>query len=162
MLEFEVNNQIIKRVDNTELVNLSENYLGLSFTFKTNDWNDLAKFVLFTGQGTDTFKIAVVNNTVSVPNEVLTGDYFIFSLYGVSNDVRITTNQIKAYLISSGYTDNVTSDINTDIDLNVVEEIYLAISSHKHTLTDITDLDTVEMEVVYDDESEETFNVVVK
>jgi hypothetical protein len=46
-LEFIVNNQTIKRKDSNKLVNCSSEYLQLSFTFETDDWEGLTKYAFF-------------------------------------------------------------------------------------------------------------------
>ena len=165
-LEFEINHQKITG-EYDELVNLSNKYLTMSFTFKTDDWNGLTKFALFRTRGTGAYKVAIQQNSLTVPHEVLTNDYFTFSLYGVdNNNKRITTNIIKVYLIQSGYTSTVENPLPDD-EPGVIEEIYIAINNramieHDHTLVDVTDLDTVEMVVTFADESTATYNVVVQ
>ena len=166
ILEFEVNNQILTGTDNDKIVNLSNKYLGMTFTFKTSDWNDKVKFALFRTRGSGAYKVALDNDSLTVPHEVLTNDYFTFSLYGVNEDnVRITTNIIKVYTIQSGYTSKVENPFPDD-DPGVIEQIYLAINEramieHDHELVDVVDVGTLEMVVTFEDESTATYNVVV-
>ena len=162
-LECEITNQIMKVLTSDDnLVNWTEDYLTLSFTFKTSDWDNLTKFALFKTRGSDTYRIGLVNDTVLVPHEVLTSDYFVFSVYGInSSTLRVTTNQVKVYLANSGYTKTTVPTI-PDPSTDIVEEIYIAIATHTHTLDKITDTDTVEMVVTYDDDTTDTFHVVVK
>lgn len=157
-ITFQVKNQIIRRTDNNSIVQLSENYLCLKFSF-TDDWNDLVKFILIkTSEGTT--RIALVDDSVVIPAEFLDSDKLNFSVYGVvsENDTvtRITTNKVGLILFDTGYTSKYTETIErTETDL--VEEIYLAIDKksdktyvdaalegksdvgHTHVKSDITD-----------------------
>ena len=142
-LEFEIVNQSIKKINRKELANKSQEYLQLSFTFKTDDWTGLTKFVLFKKDKT-AYRVALTDGKVLVPNACLTGDRFIFMVYGVNDTVRVTTPTVLIYLEESGYTTEVENDIPDD-DPTIVEAIYTAIDtkanlSHTHTESDITDL----------------------
>mgnify|MGYP006958166443 CR=1 FL=1 len=126
-LEFEVVNQSVKKINRKELANKSQEYLQLSFTFKTTDWSDLTKFVLFK-KGSKAYRVAIENNKVLVPNACLTGDRFTFMVYGVNDDVRVTTAPTLVYLAESGYTTEVEDDLPDD-DPTIVEQIYEAIDT---------------------------------
>ena len=104
-LLFSVDEQTVSRTDsNSGLVNESVDYLSLSFSFKENSvWDDLEKKVEFYAKDTGVYDLELDDGSVVVPFEVLTGDYFIFSLYGVSGDLRVTTNRMKVYLKESGF-----------------------------------------------------------
>ena len=160
-LNFKVKEQIINRTDNNTIVNLSENYLQLCFTFQSNDWTGLTKFVLFK-HGEKSTRIGLIEDKVIVPASLLTGNRLVFSLYGLDtpNDevYRITTNQIRLHLLDSGYTSEV-DDLIDDEEVDIVEEIYIAINNtetvckeytdtgleskadieHTHTKSDVTD-----------------------
>ena len=141
-LEFEIVNQSIKKINRKELANKSQEYLQLSFTFKTDDWTGLTKFVLFKKDKT-AYRVALANGKALVPNACLTGDRFIFMVYGVNDTVRVTTPLVSIYLVESGYTTEVENDIPDD-DPTIVEAIYTAIDtkanlSHTHTKSDISD-----------------------
>jgi archaellum component FlaC len=103
---FSVDEQTVTRTDTvTGLVNESVDYLGLSFTFKSEGiWDNLDKKIEFYNGEIGVYDLELDNeDKVIVPFEVLTGDYFIFSLYGVSGDLRVTTNRVKVYLKESGF-----------------------------------------------------------
>ena len=126
-LSFDVVNQSVKRVERKELANYSQEYLQLSFTFKSDDWSGLTKFALFK-KDKKAYRVALTNDKVMVPNAVLTGDRFTFMVYGVNNeDVRATTHSTLLYLADSGFTENVEDDIPSD-DPSIVEQIYIAIN----------------------------------
>jgi hypothetical protein len=143
-LSFEVSNQSVKRVERRELANYSQEYLQLSFDFKTSDWSGLTKFALFKCKG-KAYRVALTEDKVLVPNAVLRGDRFTFMVYGVNNDdVRVTTVSTLLYLEDSGFTEDVEDDLPDD-DPSIVEQIYIAIDGksdlgHTHTESDITDL----------------------
>ena len=105
ILQFNVDEQTVTRTDTvTGLVNESVDYLDLSFTFKSNSvWDSLDKKIEFYARGTGVYDLELTDDSVTVPFEVLTGDYFIFSLYGVDGDLRVTTNKMKVYLKESGF-----------------------------------------------------------
>ena len=126
-LEFEIVNQSIKKINRKELANKSQEYLQLSFTFKTDDWTGLTKFVLFKKDKT-AYRVALTDGKALVPNACLTGDRFIFMVYGVNDTVRVTTPHVLIYLEESGYTTEVENDIPDD-DPTIVEAIYTAIDT---------------------------------
>ena len=126
-LEFEVVNQSVKRVNHKDLANKSQEYLQLSFTFKTDDWSNLTKFALFK-KGNKAYRVALSNGKVLVPNACLTGDRFTFMVYGINDDVRVTTAPTLVYLAESGYTTEVEDDLPDD-DPTIVEQIYEAIDT---------------------------------
>lgn len=140
-LNFKVKEQIINRTDNNTIVNLSENYLQLCFTFQSNDWTGLTKFILFK-HGEKSTRIGLTEDKVIVPASLLTGNRLVFSLYGLdtSNDevYRITTNQIRLHLLDSGYTSEV-DDIIDEEETDIVEEIYIAINNTETVCKEYTD-----------------------
>ena len=104
-LEFEVNNQILKRIDSQDIVNKNKDVYKCRFTFEEDsEWVDLNKFVIFKdGWGnSSTVHLGKSGNVLSclVPDKVLRGSYFQVSVYG--GDL-ITTNNVSIALIQSGY-----------------------------------------------------------
>lgn len=155
-LNFKISNQTLKQIGETKPANHSQEYLELSFEFLTTDWTGLTKFGLFTNQNGLKYRVALTNDKVIVPNSCLADEKFQFSIYGVLDDVRITTNQLTIYLKDSGYVRDVENDIPDD-DPTIVEEIYEALDTkantsdmttalagksdvgHSHAKSDITD-----------------------
>ena len=132
-LEFTVNSQVLKRTDSNTVVNLSENYLQLCFSF-SDDWDGLSKFVMFQDNGN--IRLPLVEDKITVPSSLLSKDRFVFSLYGVdSNVTRITTNKVRVYLLDSGYAGTVVNDVGLDI----VEYIFNNLSEERTYLD--TELD---------------------
>lgn len=108
VLNFEVIKQTVSQKNFEKLVNDSSNYVKLCFNFKDPDWSDVCKRILFHSHSSETYcKELDENHEVIVPWEVLTDDYFIFNLYGVKDNLRITTNQKRVSLGDSGYTDEI-------------------------------------------------------
>ena len=145
ILCFNVVEQTVTRTDsNSGLVNESVDYLSLSFSFKENSvWDDLEKKVEFYAKDTGVYDLELDDGSVVVPFEVLTGDYFIFSLYGVDGDLRVTTNKMKIYLKESGFIGDgvapsddkrtVIEKINDRIDTVVVDVTGLEVTVEGHT-----------------------------
>jgi hypothetical protein len=50
-IEFNVENQILTRIDSFMPVKCSKNYLYAKFNFQTDEWKDKEKFAVFTGLG---------------------------------------------------------------------------------------------------------------
>ena len=153
-----INHQTLT-IEQRKLANHSQKYLEISFDFKTDDWNGLTKFALFTSQG-KTYRVPITNGKATAPNAVLTGDRFSIGAYGLGEDeLRVTTNRCRFSLAESGYTIDIENDL-PDVDPSVLEQIYLDIDKakseaedyadtglaeksdigHTHTESDITDL----------------------
>ena len=144
ILQFNVVEQTVTKSNDAVLVNESVDYLSLSFSFKENSvWDDLEKKVEFYAKGTGVYDLELENDSVTVPFEVLTGDYFIFSLYGVDGGLRVTTNRMKVYLKESGFIGDgvapsddkrtVIEKINDRIDSVVVDVDALEVTVDGHT-----------------------------
>ena len=126
-LEFTINEQTCRLDDKRQqVVNLSENYLVLSFTF-SDDWESTGKFVLYPMEDGTVLRQGINNDKTVVPADVLTGDKFYFTVYGINNNERITTNLVKVNLLKSGYTDDAITPGEDELTPSVVEEIYLAL-----------------------------------
>lgn len=101
-LTFNVDNQIIERTDDFEIVADSVNYLELKFTF-TEDWTGFTKLISFKYCMTVVSTALDEHDVAVVPFEVIKNPGFIFSLVGNKDDVRITTNVEKVNLKRSGF-----------------------------------------------------------
>lgn len=121
-LEFSVNNQTLKRTDTNKPVNWSDNYLTLKFLFETEDWNPLNKFCLLRTLD-KLYRLELENDSVLLPVGVLTGDKLILSVYGATDELRITTNMVGVIMGKSGYNIEDISDIED------IEDIYSIIDS---------------------------------
>ena len=123
---FDVCKQVVTRTDNEQVVNLSDNYLRLCFTFKGTDWANLTKFVLVHHKR-GTTRLELTGDKVTLPDGLLLSDKLVFTVYGVDDpddeSVRVTTNKQKVYLLDSSYTDEY-SEIAEVISVHTIEDIY--------------------------------------
>lgn len=111
-LEFIVNKQSLtkhKSQNDLKVVADSKNYLVARFHLQSDDWKNQICYALFTYQGQTWKKIlgaedALDWNECYVPAEVIHSPVFSVSCY--CGD-RITTNEVKVDVISSGYTENI-------------------------------------------------------
>ena len=105
ILEFEVHNQTLIRIDSQDVMNKNKNQYQCRFIFEEDsEWVELNKFVLFTdGWGNSrTQHLGNNSNILSclIPDKMLSGSYFKISVY--AGDL-ITTNTISISLIDSDY-----------------------------------------------------------
>ena len=138
------------------IVNSSNNYLQLKFTFYGEDWDNLNKYVIFTVDKQDYLFTLDNENTVTIPDYCINQNRLIFTLYGEYQDVRITTKQQHILLKESGYTADTSSheQLSKDIIVQIFEEldhkadknnVYTKsemdeiIENHTHTVSKITD-----------------------
>ena len=115
-LNFEVTNQIIKRVDKFEPVEKSLNYLLASFVFKTGEWNNAPlKTAIFTTEEDKAYKAIINDGLCTVPCEVLQKPGYVnVSVYGGD---RITTNNASVYIEASGYVEDAENENDPTSDI---------------------------------------------
>ena len=107
VLEFNVSNQIITRVDDFDVVADSHNYLYAHFNFLTDEWNNNGTpTAIFTNDGETYNQILDGTNTCLVPHETLESDdkYILVSVF--CGD-RITANTASVFVIESGWNDDM-------------------------------------------------------
>lgn len=109
-VEDETENQIIERTDDFEVVADSVNYLKAKFTF-TEDWTGFTKLISFRHCCTVVSTVLDENDEITIPFEVVKNPGFIFSLVGIKDDVKITTNVYKIRIKESGYEEGASPDI---------------------------------------------------
>lgn len=98
-MNFNVKNQIIKRIDTNKIVSDSRNYLYASFSF-TEDWQGIKTAIFKNG---DVVKHAILeNNECKVPWEVIKSGKLTVSVFG--GDL-ITADEETVYILQSGYED---------------------------------------------------------
>lgn len=101
VLKFNVRNQNISRVDMFLPVRYSRNYLYAQFYFKTCDWNEKTKVVLFSGTGLEPIPVILgETDTCLVPWEVLECTEFTVTVH--AGDL-VTVDSAKVKLYESGY-----------------------------------------------------------
>ena len=172
-LEFTINEQICRIVDKRQqVVDLSENYLVLSFAF-SDDWANTGKFVLYPMEDGTVLRQGISNNKTVVPADVLVGDKFYFTVYGINNNERITTNLVKVNLLKSGYTPDAVTPGEDELTPSALEEIYMALDEKAdintvYTKTEIDNLiQDMQNKMVFEIdktiiETEETLNMFVQ
>ena len=111
-LDFIVNNQTLtkhKSQSTKKIVADSRNYLKAVFHFQSPEWENQICYALFTIQGQTYKQILGAEkdlewNECYVPEEVIHNPGFSVSCY--CGD-RITTNEVRIDVVSSGYTEDI-------------------------------------------------------
>lgn len=143
-LSFDIVNQTVERSDKHKIVNWSDDYLQLCFSFKSDDWSDCSKFILVF-DGENVYRFALTDDKFIVPEELLTDVKLVFSIYGVNNSYRITTPKVLLRLLEAGYSNDVKDLDAEQFTHDVVEEVYTAIN-RKANSTDVytkTEVDAI-------------------
>ena len=147
VIDYEIQNQLIRQVsEKPYLVNNSRNYLKLNFKFKSEDWKDLNKFIIF--KITNGFDkktknyIEVLGNedslSIIVPSYAIKNNFLIFTVFGENLDYRITTKEVVVVMKKTGYTNNVDIYDYDDPDINAFTYLMERIDGSIHTI-DIKD-----------------------
>lgn len=147
VIDYEIQNQLIRQVNEKPyLVNNSRNYLKLNFKFKSEDWKDLNKFIIF--KITNGFDkktknyIEVLGNedssSIIVPSYAIKNNFLIFTVFGENLDYRITTKEVVVVMKKTGYTSNVDIYDYDDPDINAFTYLMERIDGSLHTI-DIED-----------------------
>ena len=125
MLEFNVRNQSISRIDNMIYAEKSINYLEAKFNFLTEDWRDLTKSATFENKKGKIVKDAILNNDKClVPWEVLEEKGKIeVSVYGVDINTKITTNIASFNLYDTISGGSATQDPTPDVYQQIIDMI---------------------------------------
>ena len=171
--EFNVNENKIKMTTRPYIVNWSNNYLQLQFTFNGEIWENLNKYILFHVKK-KAYLFELEEDKVTVPDYCMIGSRCIFTIYGedVNSELRVTCEQKHILLRVSNYTEDTDIPEEYSPDILVVlldrmdkleEEMkditgytkseideFLALKAnivHAHEVEDITDF---EVEIVSD------------
>lgn len=127
-LEFHITNQIIRRVDTNKVVNKSKNIYKLHFTIEGEEWEGKIKYILFHYNNENyqyllNYDDETDKYTIVVPEQVLYGKSFRFTVFGIQiideEETRITTRVITVHSLTSGFTTNITT-ITDEPDLDIV------------------------------------------
>ena len=131
-LEFTVCNQTLKRIDTNKPADLSSEYLKCVFSFESDDWESMGKFAIFK-TGKLNYRVAINDSECIVPFDALQHSRFALTVYGVDEDIRITTNIISVRLMGSGFVSEYdeSSYFNPDMTeelLDLVEQkVYISV-----------------------------------
>lgn len=107
MLEFSISNQLLSRLDATQVVADSENYLECSFQFSA-DWDNTVAVATFGhSKVADPISVRIVNGVCRVPHEVIKPYGFRVSVYGTVEEdegtvCHIPTNTVTVDVEASG------------------------------------------------------------
>ena len=94
MLSFSVKKQKLERKDTQEVVGGTYNYLYVVFDF-SYDWDSVSKNAVFNNcKAKKNFTVPIVENICLVPWEVIESPNFTVSLYGFTDNKRITSNEV--------------------------------------------------------------------
>ena len=125
-LEFNISNQSLKRIDNSQPADLSNEYLTCRFNFKSDDWSGFGKFAIFR-VGEMSYRELIIEDECVVPFDVLKHNKFLLTVYGVKDDIRITTNYLWVHLNASAFVTNYdeSSYFNPDMTEELLELVEL-------------------------------------
>ena len=99
------------------IVTDSQNYITAEFEF-SEEWTGVTKTAIFKGTN-GTYSVLLTGNACVIPYEVLTSGFSV-SVYGVSGNMRITSDSVYINAVKSGYEDGETPSDPTP---TVYEEI---------------------------------------
>lgn len=92
-LKFRVSGQRLYKANSSyeyPIVNGSSNFLALRFSF-SQEWDDVQKVISF-NDGAD--YQAIQDSAVLVPDDILAGESFSFSIIGISGGKKLGTNTV--------------------------------------------------------------------
>lgn len=107
MLEFSISNQLLSRLDATQVMADSENYLECAFQFSA-DWNNTVAVATFGhSKVSDPISVRIVDGKCRVPHEVIKTYGFQLSVYGTVEEdegrvCHIPTNTVTVEVEASG------------------------------------------------------------
>lgn len=106
MLEFCISNQLLTRLDGTEVFSDSENYLECAFQF-SDDWAGLEAVATFGHSGVaEPVSVRIVDGVCRVPHEVIHPYGFTLAVYGAGEQegeiTHVPTNLVTVEVGSAG------------------------------------------------------------
>lgn len=126
-LSFKVEKDHLIRCDKEKITDKTRNYIRLSFSSFSEDWDDLNVFLILQDEAKNNylFDLNEDNPVVTVPEVVLRGGLFKVSVVGFNEDTRITTNRRTIPLFPSGYTTDIQPVEPGDYSTDVFEDFIL-------------------------------------
>lgn len=130
-LEVHTNNTMTpKNSDNLKLVSDSIKHETVKFFFG-NEWEKYQKTAVFSAEGLEPINIVlnkespycISEDQCYIPFEVLKGDYFKISVFGVFGESLATTNNVEVTLLKSGYEEGVEPQEPTKSEYSQIIEI---------------------------------------
>ena len=114
-LNFRVKGQRLELLNRScRLVNKTNAYIHLKFTFEGQDWKDNTRYAILNDDKENSYLFRIHDNEpIIVPSILVEGTHFLVGVYGVTegeeNDIRVTTNVYEIRLEESNYTTNLKS-----------------------------------------------------
>lgn len=150
-LNFKVKGQKLQLLNRScRLVNKTNEYIHLNFTFEGADWESNTKYAILNDSKDNSYLFRIYDDEpIIVPSIIVSGNYFIVGAYGVTpsaeDDIRVTTNVYQIRLKGSNYTTELTpieyetkdviSDLYDKLDLKLNITDYVVDSSLDATST---------------------------
>lgn len=120
-LQFQINNQTIKRTDKFKVVAKSHDYLFAHFEFATDEWQDITKTAIFATLESNYGAVLDEEGNCEVPWEVLVDNgYITVSVFGGS---LITVNKAKIYIEPTGYVESSEIDNSQEPTQDIYEQV---------------------------------------
>ena len=125
MLEFNIRNQSINRIDRFSPAEKSVNYLIAKFNFLTDEWNGADKTAVFQNKnGKNIIDMLLDNDMCVVPWEVVDKNGKVtVSVYGTVDGRRITTDTAEFKINPTIYGGSATQEPTPDIYQQILERI---------------------------------------
>ena len=136
-LKFSLHGQALKRADRNYIVADSKNFLTAEFEF-SHQWNSCEKTAIFKNEY-GAYSVLLSKDKCIVPYEVMGGNFGV-SVFGVSNELRITTNEIVVELTPSGYTEGETPPEPTP---TVYEQLLTQIAQSEEAKADKAEVNSI-------------------
>ena len=134
-LKFTLQGQRLIRTDKLRPVADSKNFLGAEFEF-SHQWSGCEKTAIFKSSDGDAFSVLLNEDKCAVPYEVSGGEFYV-SVFGIKDEMRITSDEISVFVEVSGYTEGETPQEPTQ---TVYEQILNRISESEAMISE--ELDT--------------------
>ena len=132
-LSFKVEKDHLVRLDKEKITDKTRNYILLSFSSFSEDWDDLNIFLILQDEAKNNylFDLNEDNPVVTVPEVVLRGGLFKVSVVGFNDNTRITTNRRTIPLFPSGYTTSHIRPVEPgDYSTDVFEDFILRLTNY--------------------------------
>ncbi len=130
-IKFFIQGQKLKRAKNDYIVADSKNFISADFEF-SQEWTNMQKSAIFKNADT-AYTVLLTDNECAVPYEV-TGADFCVSVFGVGENMRITSDEIVIRVEETGYCEGETPQEPTQ---SVYEQIVERLSDAEDVHTQI-------------------------
>ena len=105
-LKFTLQGQRIIRTDKLRPVADSKNFLGAEFEF-SHQWSGCEKTAIFKSSDGAAYSVLLNEDKCAVPYEVSGGEFYV-SVFGIKDELRITSDEVTVNVEPSGYAEGET------------------------------------------------------